>query len=142
MKRERRLAGIVSLRDLLSLFVRSDDEIAWQVTEMLAQILPADLAAIQASVHDGIVTLSLAPDHFASGTAKGVTATGRLAMHGVSRIVTVTIHGRRAGAALHAAGSIPISFSAWNIKGPAGYGFLASLASRGTGEFLLTFRRA
>jgi CBS domain-containing protein len=56
-----RLAGIVSLRDLLSLFVRSDDEIAWQVTEMLAQILPADLAAIQVSVHDGIVTLSLAP---------------------------------------------------------------------------------
>lgn len=56
-----RLAGIVSLRDLLSLFVRTDDEIAWQVTEMLAQILPADLAAIRVSVHDGIVTLSLAP---------------------------------------------------------------------------------
>jgi CBS-domain-containing membrane protein len=58
-----RLAGIVSLRDLLSLFVRSDDEIAWQVTEMLDQILPADLAAIQVTVHDGIVTLSLAPGH-------------------------------------------------------------------------------
>jgi CBS domain-containing protein len=56
-----RLAGIVTLRDLLSLFVRSDGEIAWQVTEMLAQILPADLAAIQVSVHDGIVTLATVP---------------------------------------------------------------------------------
>jgi CBS domain-containing protein len=55
-----RLAGIVSLRDLLSLFVRSDDEIAWQVTEMLAQILPTDRAGIAVSVEDGIVTLTAA----------------------------------------------------------------------------------
>ncbi len=50
----------MSLRDLLSLFVRSDDEIAWQVTEMLAQILPTDRAGIAVSVDDGIVTLTAA----------------------------------------------------------------------------------
>ena len=55
-----RLAGIVSLRDLVSLFLRSDDEIAWQVTEMLAQILPADRAGIAVSAEDGIVTLTAA----------------------------------------------------------------------------------
>ena len=50
----------MSLRDLVSLFVRSDDEIAWQVTEMLAQILPTDRAGIAVSVDDGIVTLTAA----------------------------------------------------------------------------------
>ena len=54
------LAGIVSLRDLVSLFLRSDDEIAWQVIEMLAQILPADRAGIAVSAEDGIVTLTAA----------------------------------------------------------------------------------
>jgi CBS domain-containing protein len=52
------LEGIVTLRDLLRLFVRTDDDIAWQVTEMLAQILPADRAAIKITAHEGIVTLS------------------------------------------------------------------------------------
>jgi len=55
-----RLTGIISLRDLLSLFVRSDDEIAWQVTEMLAQILPVDPAGITVSVADGVVRLTAA----------------------------------------------------------------------------------
>jgi CBS domain-containing protein len=53
-----RLAGIVSLRDLLGLFVRTDAEIAWQVTEMLAQILPADTAGVTVTVEDGIVALT------------------------------------------------------------------------------------
>ena len=79
---------------------------------------------------------------FTSGAAISVTATGRLAMNGVSRMVTFTIHGRRDGAMLQAAGSIPVSFPAWDIKGPAGYGFLGSLANRGAAEFLLSFRRS
>jgi CBS domain-containing protein len=56
-----RLTGIVSHRDLLSLFLRSDAEIAWQATEMLTQILPAGPAGIKVTVHDGIVTLTSAP---------------------------------------------------------------------------------
>jgi CBS-domain-containing membrane protein len=56
-----RLTGIVSHRDLLSLFLRSDAEIAWQATEMLTQILPAGPAGIKVTVHDGIVALTSAP---------------------------------------------------------------------------------
>jgi CBS domain-containing protein len=55
------LTGIVSHRDLLSLFLRSDAEIAWQATQMLAQILPTDPGCVQAAVRDGIVTLTAAP---------------------------------------------------------------------------------
>jgi CBS domain-containing protein len=53
-----RLTGIVSLRDLLSPFACSDAEIGWQVTEMLAQILPADPAGIRVTVDGGIVRLA------------------------------------------------------------------------------------
>jgi hypothetical protein len=54
-----------------------------------------------------------------------------------SRQVTFTVSGRRDGSALQVAGSIPVTFSAWNIRGPSGYGFLASLANHGVAEFLL-----
>jgi CBS domain-containing protein len=53
-----RLTGIVSLRDLLSPFACSDAEIGWQVTGMLAQILPADPVGIQVTVDGGIVRLT------------------------------------------------------------------------------------
>ena len=74
---------------------------------------------------------------FLSGATITVTATGRLAMHETSRLVTVTLTGRRDGSALQAVGSVPVSFSGWNIAGPAGLGFLGSLASHGIAEFLL-----
>jgi polyisoprenoid-binding protein YceI len=80
------------------------------------------------------VTLSSA---FASGTTISVTATGRLELNGVSRQVTFTVSGRRTGTALQVAGSIPVTFSAWDIKGPSGYGLLGSLADHGVAEFLL-----
>ena len=78
---------------------------------------------------------------FTSGATITLTTTGRLTMHGVARAVTFTIRGRRDEAVLQAAGSIPVAFSGWGIRGPAGYGFLGSLADHGTAEFLLTFRR-
>jgi polyisoprenoid-binding protein YceI len=84
------------------------------------------------------VTLSTA---FASGAAITTTAAGHLTMHGASRLVTVTISCRRDGSALQAAGSIPIAFSGWGIKGPAGFGFLGSLADHGVAEFLLILHR-
>ncbi|HET7244126.1 MAG TPA: YceI family protein [Streptosporangiaceae bacterium] len=78
---------------------------------------------------------------FASGTTITVTATGRLAMHGTSHLVTVTLSGRRDGTALQAAGSIPVSFAEWGIQGPRGLGFFGSLAGQGSAEFLLTLHR-
>jgi polyisoprenoid-binding protein YceI len=84
------------------------------------------------------VTLSPA---FASGATIRVTATGLLELNGISRPVSFTVSGRRDGTALQVAGSIPIAFSTWDIKGPSGYGFLGSLANHGVAEFLLILHR-
>jgi polyisoprenoid-binding protein YceI len=84
------------------------------------------------------VTLSPA---FASGATIRVTATGLLELNGASRQVTFTVSGRRAGTTLQVAGSIPVNFSAWAIKGPSGFGILASLANHGVAEFLLVLHR-
>jgi CBS domain-containing protein len=56
------LAGIVSRCDLLSVFLRPDEDIAREVREMLAQILLADPGAVTVRVHNGIVTLTGEPD--------------------------------------------------------------------------------
>jgi hypothetical protein len=79
---------------------------------------------------------------FATGGISTIRAIGYLAMNGASRLVTVTISARRSGRVLQAAGSIPVAFARWDIRGPGGFGFLGSLASRGTAEFYLVLRRA
>ncbi len=53
-----KLIGIVSRCDLLSVFLRPDEDIAREVREMLAQILLADPAKVTARVRNGIVTLA------------------------------------------------------------------------------------
>ena len=78
---------------------------------------------------------------FASGATVNRTATGRLTMNGVTHLVTATVSARRDGAALEAAGAIPVTFSEWGIKGPAGYGFFAWIANHGTAVFLVTAHR-
>ena len=52
------LIGIVSRCDLLSVFLRPDEDIAWEVREMLTEILLADPARITVQVRNGIVTLA------------------------------------------------------------------------------------
>ena len=52
------LAGIVSRCDLLSVFLRPDEDIAREVREMLTQILLADPAGVTVRVRNGIVTLA------------------------------------------------------------------------------------
>jgi polyisoprenoid-binding protein YceI len=78
---------------------------------------------------------------FTSGATLTAGVTGRLALHGVSRMVTITVSGRRDGHALLLAGSFPVTFADWGIAGPQGYGFIASLADRGVAEFLLVLNR-
>jgi hypothetical protein len=84
------------------------------------------------------VTLNAA---FVSGATVTERVTGRLAMHGISRLVVVTVSGRRNGSSLQIAGSIPVAFSRWDIRGPKSFGFIASLASSGIAEFLLILHR-
>jgi CBS domain-containing protein len=57
-----KLAGIVSRRDLLGLFLRPDGDIARQVGEVLAEILPEGQDGIEVTVHDGLVTLAGPPE--------------------------------------------------------------------------------
>jgi CBS domain-containing protein len=55
---ENRLIGIVSLRDLLRVFTRTDEDIRDEILhEIFARLLPADLAAVSVRVSHGVVTL-------------------------------------------------------------------------------------
>jgi len=80
------------------------------------------------------------PGACASGAVVTRTAAATLTLNGATRPVTVTLSARRDGTAIEAAGSLPVPFSDFRIAGPAGYGFLGSLASNGTAEFLLILR--
>jgi CBS domain-containing protein len=55
------LIGIVSRRDLLSVFLRPDEDIAEDVRAILAEMLFADPDTVTVGVRDGIVTLSGQP---------------------------------------------------------------------------------
>ena len=55
------LMGIVSRRDLLSVFLRPDEDIAADVRAVFADILSADPESVSVAVHNGLVTLSGAP---------------------------------------------------------------------------------
>lgn len=56
-----RLLGIVSRRDLLSVFLRPDEQIASEARELLSEILFADPASTSVQVHQGVVTLTGQP---------------------------------------------------------------------------------
>jgi CBS domain-containing protein len=61
------LLGIVSRRDLLSVFLRPDAEIAGQVREILTELLPGGPTGIEVAVHNGVVTLNGQPELAAEG---------------------------------------------------------------------------
>ena len=57
-----KLAGIVSRRDLLSVFLRPDADIAAEVGEIIAEVLPGGPTGIEVTVRGGVVTLTGAPE--------------------------------------------------------------------------------
>jgi CBS domain-containing protein len=59
---EGHLVGIVTRRDLLSVFLRPDQEVAERVRELLDNLLPVDPASITATVRDGVVILTGQPE--------------------------------------------------------------------------------
>ena len=59
---EGRLIGIVTRRDLLSVFLRPDEEVAERVRELLDDLLPADPGSVTATVRDGVVILTGHPE--------------------------------------------------------------------------------
>jgi hypothetical protein len=74
---------------------------------------------------------------FSSGAVVTSTAAASLTLNGTTRPVTVRLSARRDGTAIEAAGSLPVTFADFGIKGPHGYGVFGSLASNGIAEFLL-----
>lgn len=105
---------------------------------------PQLLKSLNVAAHPvAIITLARPvplPAAFSAGAAVTQTAPAVLTLNGTTRPVTVTLSARRDGTAIEAAGSVPVAFSDFSIAGPRGYGFLGSLASNGTAEFLLILR--
>ena len=52
------LIGIVSRCDLLRVFLRPDEDIAWEVRQMLTEILLADPARVTVQVRNGVVAMA------------------------------------------------------------------------------------
>jgi len=80
------------------------------------------------------------PADFTAGATVTQAAAATLTLNGTTRPVTVTLAAQRDGPAIEAAGSLPVAFADFGIKGPQGYGAFGSLASNGTAEFLLILR--
>jgi CBS domain-containing protein len=59
---EGKLLGIVSRRDLLSVFLRPDAEIARQAREILTEVLPGAPGGVEVAVRNGVVTLTGEPE--------------------------------------------------------------------------------
>jgi CBS domain-containing protein len=57
-----RLTGIVTRRDLLSVFLRPDDEVAERIRELLDNLLPVDPGSLTATARDGVVILTGHPE--------------------------------------------------------------------------------
>ena len=134
-------AVVVSAGRLTSAAVRVDltaVKVGGKPQPQFAKSLGTQRYPVATFTLDRPVTLSPA---FVSGATIKVTATGLLELNGSSRPVTCTVSGRRDGTTLQVAGSIPVAFSAWDITGPSGYGWLGSLADHGVAEFLLTLHR-
>jgi polyisoprenoid-binding protein YceI len=105
---------------------------------------PQLVKSLDVSAHP-VATITLArpvplPAPFSSGAVITRTAAATLTLNGMTRPVTVALSARRDGRAIEAAGSLPVAFGDFGIAGPSGYGFLGSLATGGTAEFLLILR--
>jgi CBS domain-containing protein len=57
-----KIVGMISRRDLLSVFLCADAEIARQVRELLNEMAPGEPGAIKVAVHGGILTLTGQPE--------------------------------------------------------------------------------
>ena len=76
----------------------------------------------------------------ASGVEIKPKATGKLTLHGVTKTVTIALTAKRTGNSIQVLGSLPITFSDYNINDPSGGP--ASVGKTGTLEFLLVLSQA
>jgi len=76
----------------------------------------------------------------AEGANLSVKASGRLALHGTTRTVTVDLTAQRSGDTIRVTGQIPVTFADWNIPNPS-FGPVTT-DDHGQIEFLLVFAHA
>jgi polyisoprenoid-binding protein YceI len=76
----------------------------------------------------------------ADGTTITKQATGKLTLHGTTRVVTFPVMARLSGSTIQVSGSIPITFADWGIPSPS-FGPV-STDNHGTLEFLLNFAKS
>jgi CBS domain-containing protein len=70
-----KIVGVVSRRDMLTMFLVADPEIARQVREVLDELAPGEREAIQVDVQCGIVTLTGQPGEQRSQVAAAIDVT-------------------------------------------------------------------
>jgi polyisoprenoid-binding protein YceI len=75
-----------------------------------------------------------------SGVVITPKATGKLTLHGTTKTVTIALSAERTGNIIKVNGSVPITFSDYNIDNPSGGP--ASVGSSGTLEFLFVLSKA
>ncbi len=75
----------------------------------------------------------------APGTTVTQKAAGTLAMHGTTRAIQANLTSVQTGNVIRVNGSIPVTFSDWNISNPSGGP--ATTGDTGLIEFLVTFQR-
>ena len=74
-----------------------------------------------------------------NGTVIHPKATGKLTLHGTTRTITISLTAERTGNIVKVNGSVPITFSDYNIDNPSGGP--ASVGNAGTLEFLLALSK-
>jgi polyisoprenoid-binding protein YceI len=82
------------------------------------------------------ITLGSIP---AAGSQTDATATGKLTLHGTTKVVTFKVQAQRAAGSIKVAGSIPITFADYSIENPSGGP--AQVGDTGELEFLLVFEK-
>jgi polyisoprenoid-binding protein YceI len=76
-----------------------------------------------------------------AGTATGMTLTGDLTLHGVTKSVQIPAHAQLVGDTMQVAGSLAFPLSDFQISPPNVGGFILSISDQGTLEFLVSFTK-
>lgn len=76
-----------------------------------------------------------------AGTATGITLTGDLTLHGVTKSVQIPAQAQLVGDTMQVAGSLAFPLSDYQISPPNVGGFILSISDQGTLEFLVSFSK-
>ena len=77
-----------------------------------------------------------------AGTAVGITLTGDLTLHGVTKSVQIPAKAQLVNGTVQVAGSTRFPLSDYSMTAPNIGGFIVSIADNGTLEFLVGLRKA